>query len=299
MDIKKEFLNQLKNERYYSDATLNAYLRDIVKFENYLQEKGISDLTKVTYQDARLYLGYLNHCEYSKNTISRLLSSLRVFYQYLLGQQWIAENPFSSITYKKREKRLPKFYYPSEINQIISIATGTTPLDKRNVALIEILYSCGLRVSECVSICVSDIDMSNTLIRVTGKGGKVRFVPFGEVAKQFLSEYLQSARKQLLDGKDHDVLFVNHLGDPLTTVGVAYILNEIIKKSSLTYDIHPHKLRHSFATHLLNNGADIRVIQELLGHDSLKATEVYTHVTKDNLYREYMMHHPRSRKKKE
>lgn len=299
MDNLQLFLNQLKHEKYYAQATIDAYARDISKFQDYLHTKQIDDFTKVTYQDARLYLAYLHEKAYSKNTISRLLSSLRVFYHYMLAQQWIAENPFSSITYKKREKRLPKFYYPSEINQIITACQGITPLDKRNIALIEMLYSCGLRVSECVALTLEDVDKAHQLLKVNGKGGKVRYVPFGDVASGYLQEYLDDARKLLVKEKEHSYVFVNHLGDQLTSAGVSHILNDIIKKSSLMYDIHPHKLRHSFATHLLNNGADIRVIQELLGHESLKATEVYTHVTKDNLYREYMMYHPRSRQKKE
>ncbi|QTU82406.1 tyrosine recombinase XerC [Carnobacteriaceae bacterium zg-C25] len=299
MDVKTAFLNQLAHEKFYSQATIDAYARDIDKLFSYLSSQGVTDVTQLTFHQARFYLGYLNECGYSKNTISRLLSSARVFFQYLVTNDYCQDNPFRSISYKKREKRLPKFYYPSEMNMIIQSAIGTTPLDKRNVALIELLYSCGLRVSECIGVSVNDIDHHAQLIRVVGKGGKVRYVPFGDVAQHYLSVYLDEARGALMQSKEHDILFVNHLGDPLTSVGVAYILNQIIKKSSLTFDIHPHKLRHSFATHLLNNGADIRVIQELLGHDSLKATEVYTHVTKDNLYREYMMHHPRSRKKKE
>lgn len=291
-----EFLNYLTHEKFYSSATVRAYSRDLQKFCAYLKDQSPLD---VTYQQARFYLGYLNEQQYSKNTISRLLSSVRVFYQYLVQMEVIEDNPFRFVVYKKREKKLPNFYYESEIEKIIASAKGTQPLDYRNVAIIELLYSCGLRVSECIQLTINDIDFLGQLLFVKGKGGKNRYVPFGDVAKEALQQYIENGRGVLLQQKEHAVLFVNHLGDPLTSVGVSYILNQVIKKSSLAYNIHPHKLRHSFATHLLNNGADIRIIQELLGHDSLKATEVYTHVTKDTLYREYMMHHPRSKRKEE
>lgn len=294
MSLLTEFLHYLTHEKFYAQATVLAYQKDIEKFQNYLQPTQLLD---VTYQDARFYLGYLNEQNLSKNTISRALSSVRVFYQYLVQQDKMSENPFRLVVYKRREKKLPHFYYTSEIEKIIESAKGTEPLDYRNVAIVELLYSCGLRVSECVALTLSNVDFLTQLLYVDGKGGKVRYVPFGQAAKNTLHAYLEKGRSQLMQHKAHDVLFVNHLGDPLTTVGVSYILNQLIKKSSLAYDIHPHKLRHSFATHLLNNGADIRVIQELLGHDSLKATQVYTHVTKDTLYREYMMHHPRSKRK--
>lgn len=294
MDWKKSFLQFLKHEKYYSEKTIIAYENDIDRFVSFLDNDLIE---QVTFQDARLYLGHLNELNYSKNSISRMLSSLRRFYQYLLQMDVIQENPFQQIHYKKREKRLPKFYFEAEIDLILLSLEGNQPIDIRNRALIEVLYSCGLRVSECISLKIQDVDFLAHLLFVTGKGGKTRYVPFGEKAATDLNKYLIEARPKLLKHNDHSYLFVNHLGKPLTTAGISYILNHVIKKTSLTYDIHPHKLRHSFATHLLNNGADIRVIQELLGHDSLKSTEVYTHVTKDTLYREYMMHHPRSKRK--
>lgn len=297
MDYIQAFLKHLTTQKFYSQHTVGAYERDIQKFQLFLAQSGDHDLLRVTDRDAKYYLSYLTENNYSKSTISRMLSSVRVLYQYLIQQDVLEDNPFSYVTYKKREQRLPKFYYESEIEKIIASATGTQPLDYRNVALIEILYSCGLRVSECVQLELDDIDFSAKLLKIIGKGHKVRYVPFGEWAEQVLQEYLTQARGQLIGHKEHAKVFVNHLGEPLTPMGVSYILSQVIKKSSLTYDIHPHMLRHTFATHLLNNGADIRTIQELLGHDSLKATEIYTHVTKDNLYRNYQQFHPRAKKK--
>lgn len=294
--LLQEFLMYLQHQKFYSIKTVEAYQRDILKFETFLQQTQATAFTAVAYRDAQYYLAYLTEQEYSKNSIARLLSSLRVFFKYLLKQRYVQENPFADITFKKREKRLPKFYYESEMDKIIASAKGTEPLDYRNVALLEVLYSCGLRVSECIGLKMGDIDFLTQLVLVTGKGDKMRYVPFGEHATRTLRDYFENGRPQLMKQKAHDFVFVNHLGEPLTSVGVAYILNHIIKKSSLTYAIHPHMLRHTFATHLLNNGADIRTIQELLGHDSLKATQVYTHVTKDSLYRNYQQFHPRAKK---
>lgn len=295
-DLTQEFLLYLQHQKFYSQKTIDAYQRDIVRFETFVHQTQETSFENISTRDAHYYLAYLTEQEYSKNSIARLLSSLRVFFKYLVKQGYIGDNPFADITFKKREKRLPKFYYESEMDKIIESAKGTQPLDYRNVALLEVLYSCGLRVSECVGLKLSDIDFLTNLVLVTGKGDKMRYVPFGEHAQVVLQEYLEKGRPQLMKHKAHDVVFVNHLGEPLTSVGVAYILNQIIKKSSLTYAIHPHMLRHTFATHLLNNGADIRTIQELLGHDSLKATQVYTHVTKDSLYRNYQQFHPRAKK---
>ncbi|MBF0779985.1 MULTISPECIES: tyrosine recombinase XerC [unclassified Granulicatella] len=290
------FLESLVQQKFYSQATVKAYQRDIQLFCQFLGSSHETDIVNVNVKDAKYFLSYLNEREYSKNTILRILSSVRVFYHYLVKQELIEENPFVYVTYKKRETRLPKFYYETEMEKIMDSARGTEPLDYRNMALLEILYSCGLRVSECTGLKLEDIDFFSCMLLIHGKGGKMRYVPFGEQARIRMTQYLEQARSILIGYKEHDFVFVNHLGNPLTSAGISYILNHIIKKSSLTYDIHPHMLRHTFATHLLNNGADIRTIQELLGHDSLKATEIYTHVTKDNLYRHYQQFHPRAKK---
>lgn len=296
MKLVEQFLEHLVQEKFYSPATLKAYQRDIQLFQTFLLSIDQTDFLTVETREAKYFLAYLSEKAYSKNTISRILSSVRVFYHYLIQQEILQENPFIYVSYKKRETRLPKFYYAPEIEKIISVAEGSAPLDYRNMALLEVLYSCGLRVSECVALQLEDIDFFARLLRVHGKGGKMRYVPFGEWADIKLKTYLENGRGRLIQHKDHKFVFVNHLGEPLTPAGISFILNQIIKKSSLNYDIHPHMLRHTFATHLLNNGADIRTIQELLGHDSLQATEIYTHVTKDNLYRNYQQFHPRAKK---
>lgn len=295
----QEFLNVLKFQKLYSDKTVLSYENDIKQFFLFLQTTGEDseqEFLTVSIRDAKLYLSYLIEKDYKKNSIVRKLSTLRVFYQYLITKQVKDENPFSYVTYKKKEKRLPKFYYEAEISKIIEAMQGNTPIDYRNRALVEVLYSCGLRVSECIDLKIKDVDFSLKQLKVLGKGQKIRYIPFGEWAEDSLRQYLDYGRNELVKKQEHQFVFVNNLGERLTTQGVSYILNQIIKKSALSYDIHPHKLRHTFATHLLNNGADIRTIQDMLGHDSLQATQVYTHVSKDELYRNYRQYHPRAKK---
>lgn len=295
-----EFLKMLQTQKMYSDKTIISYQTDIMQFIQFLKEtddeKKDDSYLMINIRDAKMYLSYLIEKNYKKSSIVRKLSSLRVFYQYLVQQKIINDNIFNYIQYKKREKRLPDFYYETEVEKIIEATRGTTAIDYRNVALVELLYSCGIRVSECIHLKIKDIDFNLKQLKVLGKGQKVRYVPFGEWAAESLTIYLRDYRNELLNYRDHDYVFVNHLGERLTSAGVSYILNQIIKKSALNYDIHPHKLRHTFATHLLNNGADIRTIQEMLGHDSLQATQVYTHVSKDELYRNYKQFHPRAKK---
>lgn len=295
-----EFLKMLQTQKLYSDKTIISYQTDIIQFIQFLKEtddeKKDDSYLMINIRDAKMYLSYLIEKNYKKSSIVRKLSSLRVFYQYLVQQKIINDNIFNYIQYKKRENRLPDFYYETEVEKIIEATRGTTAIDYRNVALVELLYSCGIRVSECIHLKIKDIDFNLKQLKVLGKGQKVRYVPFGEWATESLTIYLRDYRNELLNYHDHDYVFVNHLGERLTSAGVSYILNQIIKKSALNYDIHPHKLRHTFATHLLNNGADIRTIQEMLGHDSLQATQVYTHVSKDELYRNYKQFHPRAKK---
>ena len=246
--------------------------------------------------DVRVYLAFLNDQKYSRNTISRKIASLRSFYHYLLKHEKIKENPFSYVHLKKKQARLPRFFYEKEIELLFDSVNGTKPLDQRNRALLEVLYGSGLRVSECANLTLSVIDLDNSVMLIHGKGNKDRYVPIGSYAADAIQEFIQDGRKKLMDhfGKEHDYLFINHRGEQITSTGIEYVLNQLIKKSSLTSDIHPHMLRHTFATHLLNNGADLRTVQELLGHANLSTTQIYTHVTKESLQKSYRSFHPRA-----
>lgn len=290
------FMNYLIHERHYSDLTKKAYLEDIQAFSVFLKETGNDDFLSVTLPDARIYLGFLNDKGYSRTSISRKISSLRAFYQFLLNNELANDNPFSYLNMKRKGLRLPTFFYDQEIKQLFEAASGTTLLDYRNMALLEVLYGTGIRVSECVGLRVEDVDFEMGVMLVTGKGNKERYVPFGHYASIALQEYMEKTRTELMTryAKEHTYVFINHHGEQITSAGVQYTLNQIIKKSTLTSNISPHMFRHTFATHLLDNGADMRTVQELLGHKSLSSTQIYAHVTKEHLQSDYKRYHPRA-----
>ncbi|WP_429956839.1 tyrosine recombinase XerC [Enterococcus sp. AZ196] len=295
-EIMEEFMSYLITERGYSNKTKEAYQRDLDNFCDFLRDSGEPLLISVNHLDVRVYLAFLNDRKYSRNTISRKIASLRSFYQYLLKHEKIKENPFSYVHLKKKQARLPRFFYEKEIESLFDSVNGVKPLDQRNRALLEVLYGSGLRVSECANLKLSIIDFDNNVLLIHGKGNKDRYVPLGSYAADAILEFIRDGRKRLMDhfGKDHDYLFINHRGEKITSAGIEYVLNQIIKKSSLASDIHPHMLRHTFATHLLNNGADLRTVQELLGHANLSTTQIYTHVTKESLQKNYRSFHPRA-----
>ncbi|WP_122645183.1 tyrosine recombinase XerC [Enterococcus mediterraneensis] len=295
-DWPQEFYRYLIVERGYSENTQKAYQEDFEDFFEFLKTSGDSDFLTIDHRDVRVYLSFLNEREYSRNTISRKIASLRSFYQYLLKQEVIEENPFTYIHLKKRTGKLPRFFYEKEMAALFDSVAGEKPLDQRNRALLEILYGSGLRVSECAGLQISDIDWFGEVLLIHGKGNKERYVPFGSFAQEALKRYIENGRSQLMSKKKktHSFVFINHLGDPITPTGIEYVLNQIIKKSSLDSKIHPHMLRHTFATHLLNNGADMRTVQELLGHANLSTTQIYAHVTKESLQKNYRQFHPRA-----
>lgn len=299
-NLLESFVHYLSIERRYSEETVKAYLQDLKKFELFLKESGTASFVEVRLFDVRTFLSFLDEEELSRNTISRILSSLRGFYGYLLREKMIMENPVSSITFKNRSLRLPKYLYDEELEKIFEAAKGIEPLDYRNIAILELLYATGIRVSECRNITLEDIDFTLGVILIIGKGNKERYVPFGHFALEAMEQYLQKGREPIMMKyhKTHSTLFVNRLGDPLTTSGMEHILNTIMKKTGMTGNLHPHMMRHTFATDMLNGGADMRTVQELLGHSSLSSTQIYTHVTKDVLQKNYRAYHPRAKRKK-
>ncbi|GCF92818.1 tyrosine recombinase XerC [Enterococcus florum] len=293
--LLQDFLRYIVTERGYSLGTKEAYQRDIEDFCAFLTNSGESNFLEIDHLDVRVYLAFLNDHAYSRNTISRKIASLRSFFQYMLKQEKIQENPFSYVHLKKKNQRLPRFFYEKEIEALFQSTEGEKPLDQRNRALLEILYGSGLRVSECANLTISEVDFDNSVMLIHGKGNKDRYVPLGSYAADALLEYFSDGRQKLMKKHlPHDFVFVNHRGAQITPTGIEYVLNQLIKKSSLTTDIHPHMLRHTFATHLLNNGADLRTVQELLGHANLSTTQIYTHVTKESLQKNYRSFHPRA-----
>ena len=254
------------------------------------------DVTAVEYFDARIFLTKLYERNLSKRTVSRKISCLRSFYKFLVREKVVSENPFALVTLPKKEQRLPRFFYEDELDTLFSSLNKETPMGLRDAALLEVLYATGIRISECCEITIQDVNFSLGTILVHGKGKKDRYVPFGHYAHTALIEYIQTARTQITSAKEklHSYLFISHRGDPLSVRGARYVLNECMKKAALKGKIHPHMLRHSFATHLLNNGADLRTVQELLGHSKISSTQVYTHVTKERLKQVYNSTHPRA-----
>lgn len=291
----KLFIEYLQIERNYSQYTIEHYQHDISDFHLFMSEQGLKDLNDVEYADIRIYLTRLFDQQLSRKSVARKISCMRSFYKFLLREKITENNPFSLVSIPKLEKRLPDFFYEEELTQLFEACETETVLGRRNKALLELLYGTGIRVGECSKIQLKDVDFSLSTVLVHGKGKKERYVPFGSFAHDALEDYINHGRLELLKGKqDHHYLFVNFRGGPLTDRGIREILNKVIEKSALTGKIHPHKLRHSFATHLMSNGADMRTVQELLGHAFLSSTQVYTHVTKEHLRNIYMSHHPRA-----
>ena len=290
------YIKYLQIEKNYSKYTIAYYKQDIEEFFLFMNEQAIDGLKAVTYADARLYVTSLTERNLSKRSISRKISCLRSFYKFLMRENTVDENPFTMLSLPKKDQRLPRFMYEEEMDAIFSTIDHQSITGKRDLALLELLYATGMRVSECCSLELEDVDFSLMTVLAHGKGKKDRYIPFGEYAKKALQEYIDGPRKELIkkSTKSHTFLFVNQRGNPLTPRGVRYILTNIIDKASVNKHLYPHMLRHSFATHLLNSGADIRSVQELLGHSSIQATQVYTHVSKERLREVYRNSHPRA-----
>lgn len=295
MEWIQKFLTYLEVEKNYSHYTLQNYELDLEEFLKYCQMEHINFL-KITYVEARRYLNFLYHEKKDQSTtISRKISSIRSFYRFMMNHN--RENyAFHLLKLPKKGKRLPKYLEYNEIEEIFDIPDLNTPLGERNALILEMLYATGMRVGELVSIKIQDINPFDKTIRILGKGNKERIVYYNNITEKRLKLYLDNGRK-FLDKKNSDYLFLNKLGGPLTTRGVEFVLDQIMKNTSITKHVTPHMFRHSFATHLLNEGCDLLSVQELLGHESLSATNIYTHVTNDRIKGVYLQSHPRARKK--
>lgn len=288
------FIEYLRNIKKYSDYTETNYLIDIEKFSEYLTKKRIS-YKKITYKEINDYIKYLKEIEkLNSSSINRHLSSLRSFYNYLLNQQTINNNPFKLITSQKVEQKLPNYMKYDEFNKMVETC-DSTPLGIRNRCLLELLLATGARIGELINLKVSDINLSNMELKVLGKGNKERICYFTNITKSSIEAYLSDSREILLKGKKSDYMFINHLGNKLTDRGVRDIIDKIIQKSALNAKITPHTFRHTFATMLLNEGCELKSVQELLGHANLSTTTIYTHLTSDHIKDIYLHAHPRSK----
>lgn len=289
-----EFQGYLQIEKNASDHTISNYLIDLNDFWSFLNSKGISSLINVTYLDVRGYLAFLNKKTYAKKTIARKLSSLRSFYRFLLRENYIEVNPFKMVSTPKLDKKLPNFMYPDEILELLQIPDVKTVLGNRDRAILEVLYASGMRVSELVNLDLDSLDLTSGTALVFGKGKKERYVPLGVYSVKAVENYLQESRSKLIQREQEKALFLNKFGNRLTDRSVRRIVDKNVSRLSFSKKISPHTLRHTFATHLLNNGADLRTVQELLGHVNISTTQIYTHVTRERLQDIYRNHHPRA-----
>lgn len=290
-----DFEKYLKYQKNYSDYTVNNYIIDVNEYNDFLKNNKFK-YDDVDYNICIQYLNFLNDRNLSKTTISRKLSSLRTYYKYLVLNKKIDNNPFLLVTSPKKEKRIPKFINYSNIDEIFNVPNLNTINGIREKLILEILYSCGVRISELINIKLKDIDYSNKTILIFGKGSKERIVSFGEYAEETISLYIKSARDEFLSGKESEYLLVGKNQEKLTTRRVEQIIDDIIKRTSIKLNITPHMFRHTFATHLLDNGCELLAVQELLGHESLSSTEIYTHVSNEHLRDVFMKCHPRNKK---
>lgn len=317
--IVNDFLNYLKFEKHFSEHTAKCYGADLAQFSEFLlgkadggysEQGGGQNTTAVAVQAAtkldrlllaidvnsvRAYLAELNDRQYSKSTIARKLATLRSFYKFLLKRGSVSSNPVTAVRTPKQDKRLPRFLEYDEVKRLLETPPIDNWLGARDRAILEVLYSTGIRVSELVALNMDDIDFLGEVVHVRGKGKKERIAPISSSALQIIQHYLEFRNKRAQSNPNFDpkVLFVNKHGKRLSTRSVRRKMDKYLKMAGLDPAISPHTLRHSFATHMLNNGADLRSVQELLGHQSLSTTQIYTHLTTKKLKDVYSSAHPR------
>lgn len=291
----EDYIYYLRLEKRLSDNTVEAYLRDLRQMVAYMEnEFSITSPENVLEQHVSSFLAYLYDRGAKKTTQARILSGMRSFFNYLLLNDRIESLPTEFIDSPKPGRKLPDVLSVGEIGAILDTIDLSTPFGHRNRAIIETLYSCGLRVSELVSLRLADLFFDDGFLRVIGKGDKQRLVPVSAEAVRLITLYIEQRRTLPVDAKHADILFLNNKGRKLSRIMVFYIIRDAVAKAGITKNVSPHTFRHSFATHLLEGGADIRQVQELLGHESILTTEIYTHLDNENLRQNVERHHPLS-----
>ena len=289
-----DFLTMLRVERNVSDHTMDAYKRDINQYLMYLGDIDLQNLSDVKSTHVRDYIRVLNDGGMAPASISRIISSIRTYYRFLSSENILNENPVLLINNPKLPKKLPDVLSEKEISFIINAIQETSQFYQRDKAIIEMLYSCGIRVTELCNLEMSNLFIDEDLIRVMGKGNKERLLPLGVRSKKYVSDYIKHSRNSHIKKSGSSFLFVSRNGNQLTRAMINIILNKWTQVSGLKKSVSPHKLRHSFATHLLEGGADLRFVQALLGHSDISTTQIYTHIDKHYLKEVYKIHHPRS-----
>ncbi|MEM7232107.1 MAG: tyrosine recombinase XerC [Planctomycetota bacterium] len=296
IDYEKAFVEYLRYERNMSPETIRAYEKDLHQFLRFFAQRDGKEIKpgEITPLQVREFLAQLKEKNYQKTTVVRKLATIRSFYKFLLRKGYVTTNPMQEIETPKVEKKLPHFLSTDEVEKLLNAPQGTTFQSTRDRAILETLYSTGLRVSELTALNLSDLDFTSEVIKARGKGRRERMVPIGSFALQAIKRYVE-ARSQVprVNEDDPDALFLNRFGDRLSSRSIRKILDKYIKITGLSEKTSPHTLRHSFATHLLNRGANLRMVQELLGHKHLSTTQIYTHVTTQNMKQAYEESHPR------
>lgn len=281
------FCNYLLIDRKYSNNTIEAYKRDLTLFFKYLN-KNVQD---INHEDIHLYLKYLREEKKNERSIARVTSCLKSFYKFLLIERIIYKNPMDDIAVPKVAKKLPSSLSEEEIVALLEVPLIDN-FSYRNKAMLELLYATGMRVSEMINLTLLDVDLDSAIVRTLGKGGKERIIPIGDYALKYLKIYIGEIRNKLIKKEINDYLFLNNHGKKMSRQGFFKIIKKRQAEVGITKDISPHTLRHSFATHLLNNGADLRSIQELLGHADIGTTQIYTFVSNEHLKENYKQFHP-------
>jgi integrase/recombinase XerC len=289
-----DYTSHLQVELNASPYTVRNYTTDLLGFFQFLRKRGVDSLDEIDKYVIRDYLSHLMAQGYVKASIARKLSAIRAFYRYLLREKVVSTSPLATTSSPKLDKRLPSFLTPDEVKQLLEAADLSTPLGQRDRALMELLYASGLRVSELVNINLEQVNIDTCEIRIQGKGSKERMVLMGNPAVEALRTYLNQGRPNLIGKKYTNALFLNRYGGRIIERRVQRILEKYAGLAGIDKRVYPHLLRHTFATHLLDGGADLRVVQELLGHANLSSTQIYTHVTRSQAKRVYLSAHPMS-----
>ncbi|HMN48077.1 MAG TPA: site-specific tyrosine recombinase XerD [Ignavibacteriaceae bacterium] len=290
----KEYLSHLKLEKNLSENTLSSYKNDISTFISFLSDYKIADPSDISTENLTTFFKTLKNIGLTSTSAARYFSSLKGFFLYLLKNNYIIKNPLEKISAPKLSKKLPEVLNINEVDKILAQPNVSDTLGLRNKAILELLYACGTRVSELTNLKLSDLFLNEEVIRVFGKGSKERLIPIGSSAIEWVGKYIKESRSVLLRiSKSGNYVFLNSRGSKLSRMGIWKIIDRYVKEAGIQKEVHPHTFRHSFATHLLEGGADLRAVQEMLGHADISTTQIYTHIDRDYIKQVHKQFHPR------
>lgn len=287
-----QFISYLHNVKKTSNNTELSYKRDLAKMGHFLEEKGILDASEITEEDLNSYVGYLKDNKFAAATVSRNIAAIKAFFHYMYKEGIVAADLSDTLKAPKIEKKMPEIMSMEEVVRLLEQPTGDSPKEVRDKAMLELLYATGIRVTELITLKISDVNLSMGFI-ICKDAHKERIIPFGSEAKHALVRYLGTIRESMIEDKNSDVLFANCSGKPMSRQGFWKLIKYYTKKAGITADITPHTLRHSFAAHLVENGADLRSVQEMLGHSDISTTQIYANMNHNRIREVYAKAHPR------